>query len=145
RELGIPLVMELPGVGQNLQDHLCINVSYCSRQVLPLPGTTNMAEGDCFIKTRLDLPAPDLQIIFLVTTLPGPAGKPIETQYWIVPVVLRPESRGTLTLASNDPLRAPEIRANYLDCEADVQVLVEGFKIARKIGQAKALDTFRER
>jgi choline dehydrogenase len=141
RELEIPIVLDLPGVGQNLQDHLAPNVVYRSNYVGSIPETSNYAEGDCFVKTRPDLPAPDLQIIFAVWNGEGP-GAPLVYAFGVL--LLRPHSRGWLRLASSDPFDAPLIDPNYLSADADLGVLVEGFKIARAIGQAPALDPFRD-
>jgi choline dehydrogenase len=141
REHGMPVVMDLPGVGQNLQDHLGLGVAYRSRYVSPIPEASNFTEGDCFVKTRPDLAAPDVQIILGVWDAQGP-GKPLE--YSIYPLLLRPRSRGWLRLASNDPFVAPLINPKYLSVEADLEVLVQGFKIARAIGEATALDAIRD-
>ena len=141
RERGISTVLDLPGVGQNLQDHLGPDVVYRSKFVGSIPETSNHAEGDCFIKTRPDLPAPDLQIIFLVGNGEGP-GAPLLYAFGLQ--VLRPRSRGWLRLASSDPFDGPLIDPNYLSADADLDLLVEGFKIARAFGQAPALDPFRD-
>ncbi len=146
QEYGIPVLMDLPGVGQNLQDHLLISLHYRCLHRIPIAETSNLAEGDCFIKTRPELPAPDLQIIFGVFSYTDDSGQTTDDrQYNVVPVVLRPESQGTLSLVSNDPLVPLSIEPGYLASDTDTQVLVDGFKIARKIGRANALAAFRDR
>ena len=140
REHGIPVVIDLPGVGQNLQDHLDVSIEYNSTLVGVMPETSNYAEGNGFLKTTPDLSAPDLQLIFVVT--PSLTGSATLT-YAVYVILLQPESRGTIRLASSDPLVAPLIDPNYLSAEADVETLVEGFKIARRIGEASALDDVR--
>lgn len=130
---GIPVVVDLPGVGQNLHDHPAASLQYRPSQPIVLSPSSSRAEGNVFTKTRPDVPAPDLQLILFVE----------ETLYSLVVVNLRPESRGTLTLASADPFAHPRIDPNHLDSETDRQVMFDGFKLARKIGQAKALDTIR--
>lgn len=136
--LGIPVVMDLPGVGQNLQDHLRVDVFYVAGQTASLSSSSNHAEMTGFVRTKADLPAADLQLLGIVTT----SEKNIF--YGISAVVLRPKSRGEIRLASTDPLAHPIIEPNYLREGEDLQLLIEGFKLARKIGQAKALDSLRQ-
>jgi len=144
QEHGLPVIIDLPGVGQNLQDHLYADVIYRATNNSAIPDTSSGTEGIGFINTQSDVPAPDVQFIFFLTYRTSDVGQPTDTlMYSITPVGLRPESRGSLTLASSNPFAAPIINPNYLDHEADLQVLVDGVKIARKIGQAKALDACR--
>ena len=156
-QFGIACRHHLPGVGKNLQDHLDVVVQYHARDpettldkfVKPHrmlgaflsylvsgsgPATENPLEAGAFIKTRADLEVPDIQLHFIPVFMidhgrqrgPGPG-------MCIHVCQLRPESRGEVTLASNDPLADPVIKANYLSEEADLDVLVEGVKIARRI------------
>ena len=162
RKLGIEAVVDLPGVGENLQDHLVMVVEYeCTKPItletaesLPNylrfllfgsgPLTSNVAEAGIFAKTREDSRAPDLQILF------GPCyyqnhgfDPPSGHRYSIGPTLIAPCSRGTISLRSKDPLDAPMIRANYLAEDADMRVLVEGVKISRRIGEAPAFAPYR--
>ena len=162
RALGLPTVADLPGVGQNLQDHLIIAVAYeCTRPVSMAGAeklgnllqyvlfrrgmlTSNAAEAGAFAKTRPDLPAPDLQFIFgplfyLNHGFSGPQGH----GFSIGPTLIRPQSRGSITLRSRDPFEAPAIQPNYFSSDADLRVLVEGIKLGRRIGEARAFDAFR--
>jgi choline dehydrogenase len=141
REHGIPAVVDLPGVGQNLQDHLAFSVEYRTKDFGAMLPTSNYAEGEGFVRTQPDLPAPDLQLIFAIWPSLR-AGDPLGLS--INSVLLRPESRGTIRLASGDPHAAPIIDPNYLSVEADLESLVEGFKLARKIGEGAALDGYRD-
>ncbi len=100
RELAIPVVCDLPGVGQNLQDHLAVGVGYRSAHGGSVPVTSNYVEGDCFVRTRADLDVPDVQIILAVWNGDDPGH---HLGYSIFPVLLRPQSRGSLRLASADP------------------------------------------
>jgi choline dehydrogenase-like flavoprotein len=159
-ELGIPVVVDLPGVGKNLQDHLAIMdivhskepVTLAAAQSLPNLArfltrgrgmlTSNVGEACGFARTRPELDAPDLELIFAPVPfidhgLAPPPGHGIT----IGSVGVTPRSVGELTLRSADPLAAPRIEPNYLsdpDCE-DLRVLVEGSKIARQIFDAPAL------
>lgn len=160
--LGIPVVMDLPGVGQNLQDHLMGAVAFaCTRPITMAsadklgnlvnyllfkkgPLTSNVAEAGGFIRSDPDLPAPDLQFMFGPTYyLSHGFNNPPGHGFSIGPVLLRPESRGQLTLSSRDPLAPPLIQPNYFASEADVRVMAEGMRIARAIAEAKAFAPFR--
>jgi len=162
RALGIPVVQDLPGVGQNLQDHLSSPVLYASKQAVSLasaesvnnvlsyllfkkgPLTSNVAEAAAFYRTRDDFPAPDLELIFAPVyymehgfTVPKGHG------FTLVSILLRPQSRGSLKLRSRDPFEPPLIRPNYLDCPDDLQVLIEGIRLAHRVAAANAFVPFR--
>ncbi len=157
KALGIAVVVDLPGVGQNLQDHLLVGVAYGCTQPITLasagtignivkymlfkkgPLTSNMVEAGGFIRTRLDLPTPDLQLHFA----PGFTPDPEREGFTFGPTLLRPQSRGRITLRSNDPFEPPAIQPNYLASEADLQLLVEGVKLARRLANTKAFNRFR--
>jgi choline dehydrogenase len=139
----IPVIVDLPGVGQNLQDHVQATVCTLVAHKGPLPDSSNRVEGNLFIKTRSDLPAPDLQMLFGAFPASDDSGRPADsTECQFVSILLRPENRGSLSLASSDPLAPPLIQPNYLDRETDIQVLIEGCKLARRIGRASALSIF---
>ena len=162
RSMGINVVADLPGVGGNLLDHPFVSVCYASTQPISLygletaenmqeyiehqsgPFTSNVAESGAFIKTRPDLPEPNLQYHFAPVyyinhgfTMPEGHG------FTVGPTLVSPQSSGRLSLRSTDPTQQPAISANYMASEADLQVLVEGIKLARRLAQAKALDPFR--
>jgi choline dehydrogenase len=162
RSLAIPLVVDLAGVGENLQDHLVVSVAYECRQPISMaradtvanllrylllrrgPFTSNIGEVGGFVRTRADLPAADLQFHF------GPAyflehgfKTPEGHGFTLGPTLLRPRSRGRIALASRDPFQAPLIEPNYLAEPADLEVLVAGVKLARRIAQAEAFAPYR--
>ncbi len=162
KALGIAVVADLPGVGQNLQDHLASGVQYHSKQPVSLfsaekpvnilnyllfkkgPLTSNVAEGVAFVKTRPDLLVPDLELLFAPSFFVDHGfGNPPGHGFTIGVVLLHPESKGSLTLRSTNPTDPPVIQPNYLSSERDVQVMIEGLRLARKIGQARALDAYR--
>ncbi|HZB45309.1 MAG TPA: GMC oxidoreductase, partial [Pyrinomonadaceae bacterium] len=104
----------------------------------------NVAEAAAFVKTDDALPAPDLQFHF------GPAYyiehgfvRPAGHGFSIGPILLRPQSRGRITLRSADPLEPPVIQPDYFDAGADLGTLVEGVKLARRFAHARAFDRYR--
>jgi choline dehydrogenase len=108
------------------------------------PLTSNIAEAGGFVNTQSGLSAPDLQFHF------GPVyyinhgfTRPSGHGFTIGPTLLQPHSRGSITLRSRDPFEHPIIQANYLADEADLQVLVEGVKLARRFAQTQAFAAFR--
>lgn len=162
KELGIPVIADLPGVGQNLQDHPAIVVLYSSTQPISLahaqeadnlqdfienkrgPLTSNVAEGGAFVRTRADVPMPDLQYHFAPVYYLNHGFTVLEGDgYTIAPCVLHPRSRGYIALRSTNPAEAPVIQPNYFADKADMQVLVEGVKLARKLGETRAFAAFR--
>jgi choline dehydrogenase len=156
RALGIPVVADLPGVGQNLQDHLDVAVAYACTEPISWgtlsaeaeslyhssrkgPLASNGPEAGGFLTTRPDLPMPDLQFHFSPGWSVGygterPAGHGFA--FW--PALLRPQSCGYLTLRSPDPFAPPLIQPNYLACAADIDVLVQGMLIARRLARTPA-------
>jgi choline dehydrogenase len=163
KALGIPVVADLAGVGQNLQDHLVIVVLYTCTQPVSLasaqtpenlqdfidnkmgPLTSNIAEGGAFIRTKDDLAMPDIQYHFTpVYYLNHGFTIPAEGDgYTIGPCILHPQSRGYIALRSTNPTEAPIIQPNYFASETDVKALVEGVKFARIIGETQAFAPYR--
>jgi choline dehydrogenase len=159
---GVPVVHDLPGVGQNLQDHLGVYLTYaCNAPVTLyglfrpdralvalaralLAGTGPMAavplEAGGFLRTRADLAIPDIHITFvpglsLETTQKGQG----QHGYLINFYQLRPESRGEIAIESGDPARPPRIDPRYLEAEADRICLRDGVRLAARIGANPAL------
>ena len=163
---GIQVVADLPGVGENLQDHPDFVVSYKTnsldalgvsvRGAIKTLGdirqyrnsrtgtlTTNFAEGGAFLKTRPDLDRPDVQMHFVV----GPVsdhGRKVHLGHGLSCHVclLRPKSRGSVKLRSADPLDAPLIDPAFLEHADDLEVLVEGYKLTRRLMAAPAMARF---
>lgn len=157
---GIQAVHELPGVGENLQDHLDIHVTWeeKTRHGISLHWTSlwrslkslfqylsgrrgeltsNMAQAGGFVKSDPAQAIPDLQwhLVPFVYSNHGQDLAPLFKYYafTLMTCFLRPESRGTIKLASSDPLAPPLIDANYLATPRDMDALVKGFKLARKV------------
>ncbi|HEX2913264.1 MAG TPA: choline dehydrogenase [Chloroflexia bacterium] len=162
KTMNITVVANLPGVGQNLQDHPAAGVLTASTQPVSLdkvenprnlinyllfqkgPFTSNVAEAGGFVRTQPDLPAPDLQFHFAPVIYLEHGFKKLEGYgYTIGPTLINPQSRGSISLRSKDPFEPPLIRANYLSSDTDLQVLLKGLKLARQIAQAKAFEPYR--
>jgi choline dehydrogenase len=157
QDLAIPMIEHLPGVGQNLHDHLMVPVCYTSTRPVTLadaqnrsnllkfllfkkgPLTSNVGEAAAFYKTSKDLPAPDLEVAFTPLSFLDQSNH----GFTFGPIGLTPKSRGYLALRSRDPQQPPLIQPNYLSQEEDLQVLVEGVKIARLLAQTHAFDPYR--
>ncbi len=162
RALGIPLVLDLPGVGRNLQDHLDIAVSMREHshaavgvgpRMLPrLLGaawryrrrhdgllSSNAAEAGGFARSRRGLDRPDLQLHFLPSLLRD-HGRRLVWGYGVTLHVcaLRPASRGSIRLQTPDVLTPPRIDPAYLSHADDLPTLRAGLRLARRILGAPA-------
>jgi choline dehydrogenase-like flavoprotein len=158
--LGIPVAAPLEGVGRNLQDHLGVELSYGLAGSTAGPASwlnrlryrigrqgplkSNLLEAVAYVKSRPDLPACDLGILFApVRSLDRGLEPPVEAGFSLFPTLLAPRSRGQLTLASPDPLVAPSIDPAYLagtEAEAeDWERLTEGVKLARRVAASEPL------
>ncbi len=161
-KLGIPVAMDLAGVGENLQDHLAVGESYHCREPISLSGgesvmgllnyvarrrgplTSNVAEAGAFVKTAASTGKCDIQFLFApVFYIDHGFGNPKGHGFTIGPTLLSPGSRGRLSLRSADPAEAPVIDPRYLSDPADVRPLVEGVKLGRKIASAQVFDRYR--
>jgi choline dehydrogenase-like flavoprotein len=145
KDVGIDVVLDLPGVGENFHDHPIAGVAYGASQQVP-PAQHNHGEVFGLIRTDPALDAPDLQIVAVdVAQLPAGGGYEgaRESGYTIRPSVMQPRSRGTVRLASAEAGTSPLLDPNYFGDERDLATLVAGIRLAREIGQAKALDDWR--
>jgi choline dehydrogenase len=160
--LGIAVVADVPGVGQNLQDHIAGGATYRCRRPVSLasaeslgnlaryllfgrgPLTSNVGEALAFIRTREGLAAPDLELIFAPAYfMEHGAANPPGHGFTVGAVLLRPQSRGWLTLRSRDPAAAPVIRPNYLSAPADLAALIAGVRTVRRLVAAEAFAPYR--
>ena len=167
---GIATVHDLPGVGANLHDHIDVVQVVDTPQVKDLFGlsltgavnaikgifewrrarsgmlTTNFAEAGGFIKSSPNQTLPDLQLHFVIGKLIDHGRKTVFGHGYSCHVcLLRPKSRGTLQLASSDPMIAPLIDPNFLGERADMEGLLTGFKLMRGLLQQPALAGYRGR
>ena len=141
RSFGLPILADLPGVGQNLQDHVQLPVIFRSKVDLPNP---TLATGNVlFVRTRegMDAAPPDLQVNF-TPSMPKPLAPVFNMDVPVsifLPIMVQPFSIGEVTLRSANPQDPPSINPNYLQCDADVQVLVRALKLARALMSTRAL------
>ena len=143
REIGIDVLADLPGVGANLQDHPIANVVYRSTRPVPTP-EHNHGEVIGLVRSRPDLPGPDLQLIFVDLCRPV-NGYPAPDQGYTIGVsVILPHSRGTVRLADATPGTAPLLDPNYYGDERDLAAVVAGLRLARRIGRSDALSPWRD-
>ena len=140
--LGIEVAIDLPGVGQNLHDHLAASVSYRAVKDVPPPGNTGL-EGALFARSVPGAEHYDLQYSFIhIPTLP-PDGIVEGSGFTFFGGALPSDSRGALTLTSTDPEAHPRIDPRYLTEEADVERLIAAVEIGRELAAAPAFDEWR--
>jgi choline dehydrogenase len=163
RKFGIPVVADLPGVGENLQDHLQVRLIYeCNKPITTndelrsLLGRVKIAlqwliwgrgplavginQGGCFMRALPDSTRPDVQ--FHVATLSADvAGGTVHpfSGFTLSVCQLRPQSRGRVTIASTDPLAAPTIEPNYMATDLDQRTVIAGIRAARSIAASAPL------
>jgi choline dehydrogenase len=165
---GVATVQELKGVGENLQDHLDVILSWETPSVKTAYShstglsriTTGLAyamfnqgfgrqqflEAGAFLKSRADLDRPDLQLHCVLAIMKDHGKQSVPKDGFSLHVCqLRPESRGRVTLASADPFADPAIFAGYLATEEDRRALREGTRMTREIAGQAALKAVRGR
>ena len=146
RQLGLKVVVNLPGVGQNLHDHTLAPLIYTSKKEMPPPQPgLQVLHSQLYWYTDERLPSPDLQPLFfhLPIYLPGMNGP--EHGFTLMVGHVRPASRGYLKLSSADPEAPLIIDPNYLAETHDVNALRICFDICRSIGEAGTLDEWPDR
>ena len=144
RALDIGVAADLPDVGRHLEDHLLLaGVAYQARR--DVPGSRyNHADALLYVPQANAEESPDLLIMCLSLPFVRPTVGPLASPaYVLVPCHLRPRSRGSVKLASSNPLAPALIDPNYLSAPDDLEVLARGIDIARDIGAAAAFDDWR--
>ncbi|MFQ5794619.1 MAG: GMC family oxidoreductase [Candidatus Bipolaricaulia bacterium] len=141
KEFDIPVIADLPGVGENFHNHVLTGVICEASQPVP-PGNLNLSESALFCKSDPGWIGPDLQIGFVHVPFDIIIGQGHPNSFTILPGVVRPMSRGWIRLASNDPLDKPLVNPNYLGVQVDVDRLVQGVKIARDIFATQAFSSW---
>lgn len=166
---GIQTRVHLPGVGQNLQDHASVIMLFARKNRSPFhqmmrydkiglamaqaylfgSGFASDVPGGIvgFIKSEAGLDVPDIQLLLTAAALPAwpymqPFKQPFKDGFACRTVLLHPESRGRVELASHDPLKAPRIFQNFLAAPNDWKVLRESIKVVREIAKAPALEPY---
>ncbi len=163
--LEIPVILDQPSVGQNLQDHPATGFAWGhddERSLLSAmtpehvaefdahgsgPLTSNVAEAGGFIRTRGDLPAPDIQFhaspaMYVDEGLAPPSA---EHGFGFGPCMVKPASRGIVAILSPDPTAKPYILHNYYSEDSDMQAMVDGLRVGLEIARAPALAPFVKR
>lgn len=168
RQTGVEVLHDLPGVGQNLQDHIdYVQTWRCSSDTptfgVSLRGgarlaravgewrrhrkgllTSSIAESGAFLRSSADVSVPDLQLVFVLGIVDDHARK----LHWGHGIschvdVLRPHSRGTVELAGPDPQLAPRIDPRFLSDERDMRLLLRGARLQQRLIESKPFDGLR--
>lgn len=169
KEMGLAVVRDLPGVGANLHDHFNSYVAWRATRTgtlndLALSSTRKLMAGIQYVLTRRGplsqistmagilvrsdprFDRPDLQMNIFLWSIEKRDGTGIHAHKWpgftISPVHLRPEGRGRVSLKSPDPLSPPRIELRYLETAYDVEAMLYGLKLARRIAAQPALAPF---
>ena len=148
RQFDIPIVCDLPGVGENLQDHPSEKLPSLIRYLCFKDGllTSPVAEAGGFVKNSSTSSVPEIQFHFAPAYYKNHGQESLKKHaYTFGPTLVRPRSTGTLSLRSSNPLDSPRIRANYFGDARDLDLMVEGIKLTREIGRAAALAKYRGR
>jgi choline dehydrogenase len=141
----IPVVRDLPGVGNNLQDHLLLGVGFES--LISSDPPELLAEAGLFTWTRTgaNQTSPDLQHFFGPVQFLAPEYLTSGPGFTFAPILTQPRSRGTVTLASRDPATLARVDPKYLSREEDLAVLEYGIRYARELAHAGAFKKLRGR
>ncbi|NYJ00291.1 choline dehydrogenase [Nocardioides thalensis] len=153
---GVPVVHHLPGVGENLQDHLEVYIQYASKQPVSIApglawhqrpkiayqwlfqrkglGATNHFEGGGFARSNDDVDYPNLMFHFLPIAIRYDGTSPVEGHGYQVHIgPMYADTRGWVRIKSRDPRQHPSIRFNYLSTPTDRKEWVEAIRVARDI------------
>jgi choline dehydrogenase len=150
RSLGIDVVENLPGVGENLQDHVLVSgVVFKYKGKMPdRPADSNAVEAEAYLSSG---PTCDTDINLVLEQLPAVTpeaaarfGAPPEDAFTIAPALVQPTSRGSVRLASSNFGDAPLIDGNYLGTDQDFAAIVRAIEVARELGNQRAFDCVRE-
>ena len=144
RALGLRIAVDLPDVGRHLEDHLLLaGVAYQARRDVPA-SHYNHADALLYVPQANPAESPDLLVMCLSLPFVRPTVGPLASPaYVLVPCHMRPRSRGSVKLASSNPLAPALIDPNYLSEPDDIEILARGVDIARDIGAAAAFDDWR--
>ncbi len=165
KALGVDVVLDLPGVGENLQDHLEVYVQHACKQPVSVapylqyryrpwvgflwlffrtgPGATNHFEAGGFVRSNEDVDYPNLMFHFLPIAVRYDGSKPAGDHGYQVHIgPMYSDARGSVKITSLDPRVHPALRFNYLSTEQDRREWVEAIHVARKILSQPAFDPF---
>ena len=169
REHGIKVVEDLPGVGQNLHDHLMVPIRYHATKDSGHTSTAlhfiagmmkdfflnegwygkTFLEGGAFVKSSPLQPRPDIQFLTIPWAYPepnddGPEKPVIATthSFTVLPGVIYPKSRGAITLQSSDPMVHPLIDPHYFENDDDLKTLLKGVELTRAFAKTAPLNQY---
>jgi choline dehydrogenase len=162
--VGVKPIHDLPGVGENMQDHLEVYVQYSSKlpvSVAPAmkwrnrpkvgaewllrrtgPGATNHFEAGGFVRSNEDVAYPNLMFHFLPIAIRYDGSAPQGHGYQVHVGPMYSDARGSVKIVSTDPRRHPALRFNYLSTEQDRREWPEAIHVARKILTQPAFDQY---
>jgi choline dehydrogenase len=166
QKVGVPVLHDLPGVGENLQDHSEVYIQYACKEPITLNGkmglwsrfligaewmlfarglsVTNHFESGGFIRSDAALQWPDIQFHFLPAAMRYDGKKPLKGHgFMVLTGPNKPKSRGHVRLRSADPYDQPDILFNYLDREEDREGFRRCLRLTREIIAQPAFDRFR--
>jgi len=162
--LGIDVVHHLPGVGENLQDHLEVYIQHASRKPVSVqpwtamwrrpmvwlmwlfrkgPGATNHFEGGGFVRSNADVAYPNLMIHFLPIAIRYDGSSPAGGHGYQIHIgPMYSDARGSVKITSTDPTKHPALRFNYMSTDQDRHEWVETVRVARQILAQPAMEPF---
>jgi choline dehydrogenase len=167
RRMGIGVVADLPGVGENLQDHLEVYIQYACKQPVSVapamkwqnkpkvgaewilrhsgPAATNHFEAGGFVRSNDDTEYPNLMFHFLPVAVRYDGSRPAADHGYQVHIgPMTSDARGTVKIRSTDPRAKPALQFNYLSTEQDRREWTEAIPIARKILTQPAFDPYND-
>lgn len=163
REMGVDVAHDLPGVGENLQDHFGIGLEFESKlkttvndlynnklrggiQLLRYlmfrtgPFADNGNYSNTFVHSTSDVPTPDMMVTFMAWCTTEDLKPHPFSGFTILAEHMRPQSRGHVRLKGPDARTDPAIQFNFFENEVDQQAAVAGLRLGRKISQTKPMD-----
>jgi choline dehydrogenase len=164
--LRIPVIQELPGIGENLQDHLQLRVMYkCTKPITTNddlrswsgklrigakwlftrkgPLAIGINQGGLFTRVLPESKTPDVQFHFATLSAELAGARPHPFPGFTMSVCqLRPQSRGWVRIHSADPLQPPAMQPNYLSTELDRRCAIAGIRLARRLASTNALQPY---
>ena len=150
RRLGIDVVENLPGVGENLQDHILLSgvVFEYNGKIPDRPADSNAVEAEAFLSSGLS-DGVDISLVLHQLPVVSPEvaarfGNPPPDSFTIAPALVQPTSKGSVRLASNNFQDAAVIDGNYLGTDHDFATIVRAIEAARELGNQRAFDSVRE-
>ena len=152
RRLGIEPVADLKGVGRNFQDHpLLFGVVLAYKGAMPTRSmASNAVEAAAYVSSGASSPDPDIKLVLmqlpvLTDEMRAAYGAPPPDSFTIAPALVRPTSRGRLSLASADWRESARLEAGFLTTDADLERTVRCIELCRELGQQPAFDGIRAR